>query len=288
MPKNLLVADDSLTIRKVIGMIFSTEDFQVHTVDNGIDAINKTRELRPDIVLADVMMPGKSGYEVCQALKADPSTQGIPVMLLAGTFEAFDENRARTARADDHITKPFESQVLLDKVRALVGVQGDAPAYRPPVAAPAPTAVPVPAAAPGSPRPTRPGGVPVAGPPPPGVPRPAPRTGMTPAHGLPGAMRPGMPPPGVPVPQPGMAPPGVRPMPGMPPPGMPRPAGPGMPMPQPGMAPPGARPMPGVPAPAGMRPGTVPGMPAAGYPAPPPGMPRPMTPGAATPAGGIP
>jgi CheY-like chemotaxis protein len=75
MPKNLLVADDSLTIRKVIGMIFATEDFQIYTVDNGLDAINKTRELRPDILLADVMMPGKSGYEVCETLKADPATE---------------------------------------------------------------------------------------------------------------------------------------------------------------------------------------------------------------------
>src|SRR3954471_10635364 len=160
MPKNLLVADDSLTIRKVVGMIFSTEDFQVHTVDNGIDAIHKARELRPDVVLADVMMPGKSGYDVCEALKADPSTQAIPVMLLAGTFEAFDENRARAARADDHITKPFESQVLLDKVKALVGVRADAPVaqWRPPAPV-STTSVPVPAAAPGASRPTRPGGV---------------------------------------------------------------------------------------------------------------------------------
>ena len=62
MPKSVLVADDSLTIRKVIGMIFATEDFQLTTVDNGLDAISKTRELHPDVVLADVMMPGKSGY----------------------------------------------------------------------------------------------------------------------------------------------------------------------------------------------------------------------------------
>ena len=97
MPKNLLVADDSLTIRKVIGMIFATEDFQVTAVDNGLDAITRVRELRPDVVLADVMMPGKNGYEVCEALKNDPATQGIPVLLLAGTFEAFDEARARSA-----------------------------------------------------------------------------------------------------------------------------------------------------------------------------------------------
>ncbi|MFP2962396.1 PleD family two-component system response regulator, partial [Myxococcus sp. 1LA] len=146
MPKNLLVADDSLTIRKVIGMIFATEDFQVTAVDNGLDAISRSRELRPDVVLADVMMPGKSGYEVCEALKNDPATQGIPVVLLAGTFEAFDENRARAARADDHVTKPFESQVLLDKVKALVGQKSNtmpasaATQVRPVSAQPAPAA----------------------------------------------------------------------------------------------------------------------------------------------------
>jgi CheY-like chemotaxis protein len=274
MPKNVLVADDSITIRKVIGMIFSTEDFQVHTVDNGIDAIHKTRELRPDIVLADVMMPGKSGYDVCGTLKADPATQDIPVVLLAGTFEAFDENRARAARADDHITKPFESQVLLDKVKALLGVRADAPvaprAFTLAQPQPPAPAVPVPGAAPsGIPRPTRPGGLPAAGPAIPGIPR-GPTTTPQPMP----AMRPGV--PGVPMPA------GARPgpgMPGLPPPGahpgLPRPGGPGMP---------GARPVPGMPGIPGAG-GTRPGIPA------PPGAPRPlagMTPGAATPAGGLP
>ncbi|HYV43502.1 MAG TPA: response regulator [Myxococcaceae bacterium] len=258
MPRNLLVADDSLTMRKVIGMIFSTEDFQIHAVDNGIDAIHKARELRPDVILADVMMPGASGYEVCEALKADPNTTAIPVVLLAGTFEPFDENRARTARADDHITKPFESQVLLDKVKALLGIKGDAPApapYRPPVAAQ--PSVPVPGAAPTASRNTRPGGLPAAGPAP-GVPQPAP------------GMR-----PGVPMHTPAGGIPGARPMPGMPPPGVPRPQT--TPIPPPGMPrPPG----PGIPGVAGMRPG-IPGVP-------PPGVPRPMTPGPGTPSGGIP
>src|SRR5512140_326044 len=168
MPKNLLVADDSLTIRKVIGMIFATEDFQVTAVDNGLDAIARCRELRPDVVLADVMMPGKSGYEVCEALKSDPNTQHIPVLLLAGTFEAFDENRARAARADDHITKPFESQVLLDKVKTMVGQKSNtmpasaATQITPQAAAPAPAARPPapqpPGAAAGAPRPPGPGG----------------------------------------------------------------------------------------------------------------------------------
>ena len=65
MPKTLLVADDSLTVRKVIGMVLALEDFQVTSVDNGIDAIARAREMRPDLVVADVLMPGRSGYEVC-------------------------------------------------------------------------------------------------------------------------------------------------------------------------------------------------------------------------------
>ena len=121
MPKSLLVADDSLTIRKVIDMIFATEDFEITSVDNGLEAISKARELCPDLVLADVAMPGRSGYEVCDAIKSDPKTQSVPVVLLAGTFEPFDESRARAARADDYIIKPFESQALLDKVRTLTG-----------------------------------------------------------------------------------------------------------------------------------------------------------------------
>ncbi|MBS1153855.1 MAG: two-component system response regulator, partial [Myxococcaceae bacterium] len=127
MPKSVLVADDSVTIRKVIGLIFAHEDFTLTVVDNGLDAIHRARELRPDVVLADCMMPGKNGYEVAEALKGDPSTQHIPVLLLAGTFEPFDENRARAARADGHVIKPFESQAFLDKVKALVGMPAGIP-----------------------------------------------------------------------------------------------------------------------------------------------------------------
>ncbi|CAM3131823.1 response regulator [Corallococcus sp. ZKHCc1 1396] len=286
MPKNLLIADDSLTIRKVIGMIFATEDFQVTAVDNGLDAITRTRELRPDVVLADVMMPGKSGYEVCEALKSDPSTQAIPVLLLAGTFEAFDENRAKAARADDHITKPFESQILLDKVKALVGQKSNTmpasaatrvfPQTNAPVAPQAAAPQP-PAAAPPGARPPGPGMPPPgARPPGPGAPPPGARP---PGPGVP-------PPPGMARPPPG-APPGARPPgPGMPPPGA-RPPGPGAP-------PPGARPPgPGVPPPPGMArppPGAPPGArpPGPGVP-PPPGMAaRPAGPGAPNIPGGFP
>src|SRR5512138_2371017 len=122
MPKNLLLADDSITIQKVVGITFANEDFKVTSVDNGEDAITKARELRPDVILADVVMPRKNGYEVCEAVKGDPSLRSIPVLLLAGTFEAFDEARARAAKADGHIAKPFESGALINRVKELVGL----------------------------------------------------------------------------------------------------------------------------------------------------------------------
>jgi CheY-like chemotaxis protein len=120
MPKTLLLADDSVTIQKVVGISFANEDIVLLTVDNGDDAIARAREARPDVILADVVMPGKNGYDVCQAIKADASLAHIPVLLLTGTFEAFDEQRASRVGADGHITKPFEAQALVDKVNALL------------------------------------------------------------------------------------------------------------------------------------------------------------------------
>jgi len=117
MGKTLLLADDSVTIQKVVGISFASEDIAITTVDNGDDAVAKAREMRPDMVLADVVMPGKSGYEVCEAIKSDLQRGAIPVLLLTGTFEAFDEARAQAAGADGHITKPFEAQALVERAR---------------------------------------------------------------------------------------------------------------------------------------------------------------------------
>lgn len=120
MPKTILLADDSVTIQKVVGISFANEDVVLLTVDNGDDAVARARESSPDIVLADIMMPGKNGYEVCEALKADRETQHVPVLLLSGTFESFDDDRARQVGADGHITKPFEAQALVDQVNELL------------------------------------------------------------------------------------------------------------------------------------------------------------------------
>jgi len=122
MGTTLLLADDSITIQKVVGIIFANEDYELVVVDNGNSALEKAREIRPDVMLVDALMPGKSGYEVCEEVRRDPLLKGIPLLLLVGAFEPFDEDKARMSGADDHITKPFESQSLIDKVKELVAL----------------------------------------------------------------------------------------------------------------------------------------------------------------------
>src|SRR5256885_38726 len=119
--RKLLLADDSATIQKVIDLTFADEGVQVVAVGNGQDAIDQLLEVEPDIVLADVFMPSRSGYEVCEYVKTNEKLKHIPVMLLVGSFEPFDEAEARRVGADDILTKPFQSiRRLIDRVGALV------------------------------------------------------------------------------------------------------------------------------------------------------------------------
>ena len=118
MPKTVLLADDSVVIQKLVGLSFANEDLKLITTDNGDDALARAREEKPDMVLADVVMPGTNGYELCQAIKQDPQLTHIPVLLLTGTFEAFDEDRASQVGSAGHITKPFDAQGLVDRVRS--------------------------------------------------------------------------------------------------------------------------------------------------------------------------
>lgn len=120
MTTKILLADDSLTIQKVVELTFSDSGYDLVCVSNGQRALEKVREDRPDLVLADAVMPEKNGYEVCEAIKGDPATARIPVVLLSGTFEPFDRERAERIGADAIVSKPFDSQQLLAQVDALL------------------------------------------------------------------------------------------------------------------------------------------------------------------------
>ncbi len=123
MMKKLLLADDSITIQKVVGIIFSTEEYQLEMTDDGDSAFKKALEDIPDLVIADISMPGKDGFELCRAIKNEPSLSNTSVMLLPGAFDHFDEIKAGEVCADGWLTKPFESQALLDKVSQLLEVE---------------------------------------------------------------------------------------------------------------------------------------------------------------------
>ncbi len=119
--RKLLLADDSIAIQKVIDLTFTDEGMEVTTVGDGQDALEKLNQFTPDVVLADIFMPGVDGYELCKFIKENERFRGVPVMLLVGSFEPFDEAEARRAGADDVVTKPFQSiRDLVSRVGSLV------------------------------------------------------------------------------------------------------------------------------------------------------------------------
>jgi CheY-like chemotaxis protein len=119
--RKLLLADDSITIQKVVDLTFADEGVSVLCVSNGREAIERLDDFLPDVVLADVFMPQMNGYEVCEYIKQNDKLKHIPVMLLVGSFEPFDEVEARRVGANDTLTKPFQSiRRLIDKVGTLV------------------------------------------------------------------------------------------------------------------------------------------------------------------------
>ena len=143
MARKILLADDSITIQKVVELTFSDGDYEVTAVNNGAKAIQKLSEMRPDIILSDIIMPEKNGYEVCEFVKSHPDFRTIPVILLTGTFEPFDPDRADKAGCDAVVTKPFESQSLIHKVDELIQharttSTGPVPVTAPPEPEPAP------------------------------------------------------------------------------------------------------------------------------------------------------
>ena len=120
MSIKVLVADDSITIQKVIGIIFGGDEYSLTIVDNGKSAVDKAREINPDILLIDALMPGMTGYEVSEVVRSIPALAAKPILLLTGSFEPFDEEKAKECGADDFIAKPFESQQIITKVKELL------------------------------------------------------------------------------------------------------------------------------------------------------------------------
>jgi len=119
LARKILLADDSVTAQNMGRKILADAGYDVVTVNNGSAALKKITELKPDLIVLDVYMPGYSGLEVCQRLKDSAETAHIPVLLTVGKLEPFKAEEARRVRADAHIVKPFEASELLTAITRL-------------------------------------------------------------------------------------------------------------------------------------------------------------------------
>jgi CheY-like chemotaxis protein len=144
----ILVADDNSNIQKMVGLALKDQGIDVVAVGNGEAAVRKISELKPDLVLADIFMPVRSGYEVCSYVKEDPSLAHIPVILLVGAFDPLDEQEAQRVGADGVLKKPFVppdpliSMVKSALLRAGIAIGKAALAEKAPEPPPPPPAAP--------------------------------------------------------------------------------------------------------------------------------------------------
>jgi CheY-like chemotaxis protein len=120
----ILLVDDSPHAQRMGERILSEEGYEVVTVSNADSALIRLDDVDPDVVLADTVMPGRTGYEICQYLKMSPRHRYVRVILTAGVLEVFDEERARRVEADGVLKKPFEASALLSAVKPLAEAAG--------------------------------------------------------------------------------------------------------------------------------------------------------------------
>ncbi len=112
MGKKLLVADDSLTIQKVIKLALSNDGYEIQTVSDGNEAIQSISLFRPDVVLVDIALPGKTAFEVKKTVNGDSELRKIPFVLMSSAFEKVDEAKVALLQFDGRLTKPFDSSQL--------------------------------------------------------------------------------------------------------------------------------------------------------------------------------
>lgn len=136
MVKRILIADDSVTIQKAFAMTFAAEDITLMPARSADEGLSLARQMRPDLVIADGFMPGRSGYDLCAAIKAEPSLRGTLVYILSSAQQPYDETRGRQIGADGHFIKPFESSAIIDKVRDAIARAVPVPAEAPSRGAP--------------------------------------------------------------------------------------------------------------------------------------------------------
>jgi two-component system alkaline phosphatase synthesis response regulator PhoP len=117
----ILVVDDEIYIVHILDFSLGVEGYDVMTALDGEQALAKVAQDKPDLIVLDIMMPKLDGYETCKALKSDPETQDIPVILLSAKGRNVDQKVGFEVGADDYITKPFSPRKLVERINSILG-----------------------------------------------------------------------------------------------------------------------------------------------------------------------
>lgn len=118
--KKILIVEDEESLLKLESILLSTRGYQVTGVKDGVTALQEIENNRPDLILLDIMMPGIDGFEVCRRIKENPSTAGIPVVMLTAKKSTADQNRGAEVGAEAYVTKPFKSGKIIEVIESLI------------------------------------------------------------------------------------------------------------------------------------------------------------------------
>lgn len=118
--KKIIIVDDEPDILKTMGIFLKSESFDVITALDGIEALEVIKKEKPDLVILDIMLPKMDGYKICRLLKFDERYKKIPIVIFTARAQEMDEKKAMEVKADAYITKPFQPEVLLKKVKELL------------------------------------------------------------------------------------------------------------------------------------------------------------------------
>lgn len=120
MAGDILVVDDEPNIVISLEFLLKKEGYRVRTASNGEEALHALKEAKPDLVLLDVMMPRMDGYDVCQAMRADPELSSVRIIMLTARGRDIERDKGLALGADDYVTKPFATRDLVDKVKSFL------------------------------------------------------------------------------------------------------------------------------------------------------------------------
>lgn len=120
MKKKILIVDDEKQIARMLKIRIESMGYEADIANDGVEGLEKVQQYKPDLIILDVMMPKMNGFQVCRKLKEDPIFTNTPVIMLSVRTEEKDNDLGVIAGADDYMTKPFEPEVLLGKIKKLL------------------------------------------------------------------------------------------------------------------------------------------------------------------------